>query len=216
MRLRLLFAALAALLSVPAGAHAITITPGPNTVSTARFNLDFGNSLSERVDTLMWKTSGGTFTPNLTSNAGDFCGDTDPPSREWWGESYNTVDGGFALVAATSRGTWAKLGTSQVRIKDSMDPACAGYTPTVPITTTYAFTDGEPYASTIKVQRKYGFTAATPALNGDLRAYVPRLPIGTYNQVVWPNAGNTALNTTATCGTACPSSDWNGTWMALD
>src|SRR4051795_1679006 len=139
MRLRLLFAALAVLLLVPAGAHAITITPGANTVSTARFNLDFGNSLVERIDTLQWKASGGSFTPNLTANNGDFCGDTDSPSREWWGESYSTTDGGFATVAATSRGTWAKAGTTMVKIKDSMDPACTGFSPVVPVTTTYAF-----------------------------------------------------------------------------
>jgi hypothetical protein len=217
MRLRLLpLAASFAVLLAPAAAQAVTITPGANTVTTSRFNLDFGNSLSERIDTLSWKQSNGAFTPNLTANGGDFCGDTDSPSREWWGESYSTTDGGFSLVAATSRGSWAKLGTTQVRNKDSMDPACAGYSPTVPITTTYAFTDGEPYASTIKVQRKYGFTKTTPTLNGPFRPYVPRLPIGTYDQVVWPNAADTALNTSFTCGTACGSSDWDGTWMALD
>src|SRR3954451_13677556 len=73
LRWGVLWMALLAIAGAPAAARAaITISPGADTVSTSRLDLDFGNGGGnvERLDTIQWRDSGNAQSANLVANSG--------------------------------------------------------------------------------------------------------------------------------------------------
>lgn len=218
-RRRLLLATAAIAWAVVPGSAtaAISLTPGTNVASTSEFTFDFGNDPGvaggtgnvERVDTLSW--NGGS---NLAANGnGSSCG---APS-EFWGQSYADADGvAPGPVVAGTVGTWTPIGERTIELQSSAPPACSGSDPTIPVRTRYSFFDTGNAANMVRVERRWNFNAAHPNFSAHgLRAYVPRLNAGTYNQVIHPNAAGNALVTESTAGPSYKT-DWNGTWLALN
>lgn len=227
----LLLGMLAALaLSAPVQA-AITVTPGPNTVATPHLFLDFGGTGdtlggapitvadTERLDVLKWSGSaGGSLGSNLVAQslgnrASGLCGGD---INENWGMSYGYNDGNPpAPVAAGANGTFTPLGTRTVQMDTDRATACSSYA-SLPVRTRYTFWDGGANADMIRIERTWGFTALSPNFGTPaLRAYVPRLPLGTYNQVIVPRANGTL----AVGGPSPTASDptggaWRGDWLA--
>ncbi len=207
----------------PSASAAITFTQPENSVSTPRFELDFANSTfePERVDSVKWRGSAGTLGPNLVANGGTGCNGAG--IREFWGQSYGDTD--FATpnpVVSGVIGTWSPVSGRTLELNTSTPTACSGDTVATPVRTRYSFYDTGSTADMIRVERRWSFSAANPTYNGvGMRAYTPRLPSGTYNQVVHPNEAGTALVTDGLgcnggCGTGAADDDWNGTWLAFN
>ena len=193
-----------------AHAGAVTITPGANTVAAARIAMDFGpadaTQSPERVDSLVWTDSSNVLSANLATQGGGTCGD----AQEFFGQSYGSA-GGF--VVAGSIGTWAAASSDTVQI-DTTNASCGAQTP---IRTTFRFFDAAPAYNQMVMTRRWDFTSQHPS--GDIRAYVPRLPIGTYSETLYPSNGpNPTLKTAdpGVCGGGCVVGDWDGTWFALN
>jgi hypothetical protein len=189
-----------------------------HTVSTSKFHIQFGNSTTnppndpERIDSLTWKNSSGTVSGNLAVQGGTYC-TTD--AREWWGQSYGSVEGQQPyLIVGGSAGTWKSPAAGQVVIKTNTPATCATH---IPMTTTYTFFGSGPHANEIKVVRSVPFGThpyANPSQEG-LRIYVPRLSVVTYNQVLYPDS-NHKLVVSGVCDNCTPlgSSAWGGGWFA--
>jgi len=216
--LRHVVAAIVVLIVLPASASAaITLTAGANTVSTPKFELDFDDGAGnvERLTTLQWRSGAGTLGTDL-ANEGGAGGAPCSGFTEFWGQSYATQD--FAPpgpVVAGTTGAWIAAGTRTVEINGSAPTVCSGANPIIPVRTRYTFFDGGDAANMIRFERRFSFPIGSPVYGAiNLRAFVPRLPIGTYGQVVYPNTGGT-LTTTGTAGPSL-SSNWNGTWVALN
>lgn len=215
------------LLALPAGASgAITLTPGTNTATTPYLELDFGNDAGvsggdanvERVDSLKWRNSAGTLGPNLTApGLAGFCPTGTGPGH-FWGQSYADHDGGSpAPVMAGSVGNWTPVGERTVELESVAPTACSGSTPVIPVQTRYTFFESLAKRNVIRVDRTWEFGPDHPEFAGThgLRAYVPRLAIATYSQVVYPNAASNGLITTSGVGITF-STDWNNKWVALN
>ena len=205
-----------------AGATAVTIDTSNHTVTTSKFVVQFGNATTnppddpERIDSIKWTDSSGTRTANLAAEGGGSCGDV----REWWGESYGTVIGQPPfLVAGGSTGTWSSPSPNEVQIQSgsSPDPTCSTTRPQIPITTAYTFYDSGPGVNEIRVERRVPFDTHPLSLPGGagLRVYVPRLPIGVYNTLLYPDAHGDATSA-AVCDDCAPvgADVWGGGWFA--
>lgn len=216
------------LLLLPGSASAaITLSEGPNTVSTPRFELNFGDTLGapgdngrvERVDGVRWKNSAGTLGANITApGLSAFCGGSGP--GHFWGQSFADHDGGSPVpVMDSSFGDWKPAGSRTVELNTVISTGVCAHTPTIPVRTRYSFYDSAGAdGSIIRVERRWAFAAGH--LNQyvgthGLRAYVPRVPVGTYDQVIYPKANETGLITTSSAGPAF-STDWNSKWVALN
>src|SRR3954453_23567525 len=201
--------ALVLALTLAAQAAAVTITTSPKTVTAARVAMEFTASNPndpERVTSLKWTDSDGVQTANLAASGGSSCGEP----VEFFGQSYGSA-GGF--VVAGSAGTWTSPATATVQA-DSTTGGCGA---NVPIRTTYTFYDAAPAYNQVALTRRFDFTSAHPS--GDIRAYVPRLDIGTYSETLYPSNGATPTLKTSSpgnCGSGCIVADWNGTWFALN
>jgi len=197
---------------------AVTINTTTHTVTTSKFAIQFGNSTThkpnnpERIDSLTWKNSKGVRSANLVASGGTYCnGDV----LEFWGQSYGSVVGQQPfLVVGGSAGSWTSPAANQVLIKTNTSTTCGTH---IPVTTTYTFFDPGTQVNEIKVVRKIPFGThhyANPSQEG-LRAYVPRLPAGTYNQVLYPDSTG-KLVVSGLCDNCAPlgSSAWAGGWFA--
>ena len=203
--------------AAPTAMASITLTEGNNTVSTSKFevNFDDGAGNVERLTGLQWRDSDGTLTGDLANEGGNG-GAPCTGATEFWGESYATQD--FAPpgpVVAGNTGTWIASGGRTVEIQDSAPTACSGAPSVIPIETRYTFFDSGSAANMIRFDRSFFFPAiADPYGTINLRTFVPRLPVASYGQVIYPNTGGT-LTTTGTSGPSL-STDWAGTWVALN
>lgn len=143
----------------PAGA-AITFTTGSNTVSTPRFELDFGDANVEWLG-LRWRDPGiGGLSGELAGSGGPgpACAPSDPV--ETWGQAYGDSNTAPVLVAAGTRGTWRPVGGRTVQIDSSVANACWNGTVEVPVRTRYTFYEGAG-ENKIRVERRFGFGAQT-------------------------------------------------------
>ena len=213
---------------LPASASAaVTFTEGTNTVTTPRFELNFGNAIGvsggdgnvERLDELKWRDSANVLGGDIASGGGfGVGGGSCPGDVEFWGQSYGDDDGDPpGPVVAGTVGDWVPIGARTLELRTTTPTVCSGSNPTIPVRTRYSFYDSSAaVGSMIRVERRFGFGAGFPEFPGThgLRAYVPRLPAGTYNQVIYPNAAGSALNTSSTA--LAWRTDWNQTWVALD
>jgi hypothetical protein len=196
---------------------ALASTTG-GTLTGGSVSLKFGNPGGnvEFVNKLVWTDSSGIKSPNLAASGGTTsCGDP----LEFFGQSYGAPEGtGPIPVIDGTRGTWALKAPTKASIKDSVS-AC-GNSSTTPVHTTYTvYPKADVRHNEVEISRSFGFTPATPVFTTTgVRPYVPRLPIASYPNVIFPNAAGTALNTVdaTTCANDCFQSDWNGTWFADD
>src|SRR5262249_12330501 len=156
------------------------------------------------VTNLVWTRSNSTQTGNLVANGGGApCGDP----VEFFGESYAAPEGITepAQVADGSRGTF-KSKSTKAKIK-SQFTGC-GHTGFDKVATKYTVSpETSASRNEIAITRKLGFKKDTGVISSmvGVRPYVPRLPVSTYNTVLFPNAANTALNTAfaSSCGGDC-------------
>jgi hypothetical protein len=207
-------ALVAALVQATGAAGAITLNPGADTVSTSRFELAFGPPNVERLDTVRWRDSGGNLSANLALNSGTGCGGGDPADQ--WGRA-DSIAGMPAPVGSGSAGTWGPRATRTVQVDSSRPPLCTGDTTVTPIRTRYTFFDSGAAASKVRVERRFSFSAATPDYqSASFRAYVPELPVNPYSQVIHPNQAGGALVTDQASNPPDTTSNWNGTWLALN
>lgn len=99
-------------------------------------------------------------------------------------------------------------------IKTNTSTTCGTH---IPVTTTYTFFGSGPHVNEIKLVRKVPFSThhyANASQEG-LRIYVPRLPVGAYNQVLYPDSTG-KLVVSGVCDNCTPlgSSAWGGAWFA--
>jgi hypothetical protein len=193
-----------------------------HTLANARLSFVFGSDAhgyttndADRVDAITWLNSGGTPVTNYVTSGGPLhCGDP----QEFFGEAYgDTGDTGVPLpnavvggVTSTWSGTGKKRGTATIASLTSCDETLDATT-----TTTYQMSAKATLVSTLRITRSFTFSAS-PA-SGNLRVYVPRLPLGTYPYVLAPDAGGTVQTYNANnCPLNCVVTDWNAKWFADD
>jgi hypothetical protein len=193
-------------------------------VVTPKFEWDFGNQGSdvEWVEAVKWKGGGsGVFGPNLAASSGVAGGGCGGAPNEFWGQSYGNADSqGPGPVIAASRGSWDPRGHRTVEIGSIAPEACSGDTPPIPVRTRYTFFDEGASANTVRLERRWSFSPLQePYAVQGMRAYVPRLSAGTYNQEIYPKDDGT-LVTEGLCDvcirTGSLANDWNQTWVAIN
>jgi hypothetical protein len=215
--LGLVLATCGAALMCGSAAAQISFTEGADTVTTPKFALNFGDGSGnvERMEGLEWRNSEGTLSGNLAASGGGSCGD---PS-EFWGESYGNADGfGPGPVVGGSRGTWVPRGHRTVEISASAPTNCSGDEPPVPVRTRYTFFDTGSAANKIRIERRWSFAANQKVTNPaqGMRAYVPRLPVGTYNEEIHPDSSGEELAATEGVCNVCVTTNWDQTWVAVN
>src|SRR5262245_31465358 len=190
-------AACLALVAPSRAVAAIVLTPGANTASTSRVEVDFGSPNVERVDSVRWRNSDGILGPNLVAAGGAPPACTANEPLEAWGQAYGTTPPYLpAPVAAGSSGTWEPKGTRTVEILSAVPFDCFHDGPTA-VRTRYTFFDAGPAASMVKIERRFDFAADAPDYTTEgLRPYVVRL--SSTSQMIFPNAAGTALVVTGT------------------
>jgi hypothetical protein len=213
-------AALSAAVLLPAGAAqaVIVISPGANTASTPRLDLDFSDTNPERVNSVKWRDSNGNVGANLAAAAGGPAGGCDPENtQDFWGES-NTIGGAPQPVGPGNAGPWTARGGRTVEIASSRPMPCTGDTTVTPVRTRYTFFNVGDTASKVRVERTFSFAATNPGAYGaaSMRAYIPRMPLAQYSQVLHPDAAGTALVTDSSPLVPAAATSWNGTWLALN
>jgi hypothetical protein len=216
LRLLAFCSALAATLclGVSPAAAAISFSDGADTVTTPKFEWNFGNAGDnpEQVEGLKWRDSTETLGPNIAASGSGYCDDP----GEFWGQSYGNADGqGPGPVVAGSRGDWVQRGRRSLEINSLSPTPCSGDEPPVPVRTRYTFFDEGAAANMVRVERRFSFAPTQEAyVVQGVRAYVPRLPAGTYNQEIYPE-GDGDLVTVGLCD-VCIRTDWNDSWVALN
>ena len=165
---------------------------------------------SDRVDSIAWIQSNGVSTGNLAANGGPgHCNDP----QEFFGEAYGEGGAGRPyLVIAGDTAKWtgktALKGVTKVLTSKVCDNTFDGVTASA-----YTLTKSAARVNQLTVTRTFTFKAANTS--GNLRAYVPRLPLGSYASVFWPNAaGIIQTGNAGGCSGGCEIDDWNGTWFA--
>jgi hypothetical protein len=213
--LRTLLATSLALFGPGWAAATITLSPGDNTVSTSRLELDFGAPTVERVDSVQWVNSDGMLGANLVAAGGAPPACTTDDVLEAWGQAYgSTHPHRPVLVAAGATGTWTVKGQRTVEIESSVPFDCFSDGPT-PVRTRYTFFDDGPTANQVRIERRFDFGPGSPDYTTEgLRPYVVRL--SSTSQMLFPDATGTTLVTAATSGEGTITDDWDGTWLALD
>jgi hypothetical protein len=187
-----------------------------STVETPHLQWEFGGESGnvEWVKSLKWRSSAlGVFGSNLATAGGGACGEP----AEFFAESYPNQDGtGPDPVVAGQRGSWTPASNRTVLIDSVSRNACSGNNPEIPVRTRYTFFDEGPAANTVRMERRISF--APDQLRNDavqgMRFYVPRLPGGTYDQVIYPE-DETTLKTIGDGGPEAHK-NWNQTWMAIN
>ena len=199
--------------SGPAGATVGRIAKA-HVLKSTRLTVTLDSTDPERVIGLTWKDSNGKVTGNLIAEGGPAqC--TDP--IEFFGQSYGAPEG--TLPIPVVGGHLAKFsGTKTSGTISSKPKDCFG-NPQMPVTTAWTMFTGT-QASEAKISRTLGFDETTPLFNDlGVRPYVPRLHIGDFVDVIYPNGAGTATTTANAggCGGDCfvaKGADWNGKWFA--
>jgi hypothetical protein len=179
----------------------------------SRITLGFDASNGEWVNDLKWLDSAGMLTENLAAWGGS---STCSEPSEFFGESYGAPEGTTpGVVVAGSRATRSTCGLDVLL---ASTPNNCTDAPQLPWTTEYHFYSGAK-ASQLRVTRSFGFDENTPKYTGvGLRPWQARVPLGTFGNVIYPNAASTAV--TRVGALSCPgdclydTAQWNGQWFA--
>lgn len=212
-------AAQAAALVVATGACA-----AGHVIVGSRLSVDFADPATgwtttdaDRVDAIDWINSSGAHVSNFVSNGGPLhCNDP----QEFFGQAYGEPEGTSPLmIFGGSVSTWKSTKSSSGSTKTTV-AKCPDFGPPSALTAShYQVFGSKSKSNEMLVTRRFLFGANTPLFSGKgLRGYVPRLPIGVYNQVLIPNAAGTGINVVDArgCGGDCEITDWNGRWFADD
>jgi hypothetical protein len=216
-------------LSIFAGicfAGALASTPAladGHTLSNSRLSITFGSSANgyttddaDRVDAISWINSDGATVSNYVTSGGPLHCDGDP--QEFFGEAYgDNGDEGVPLPHAVTpgvisawKGAKPTAGKTAISSLETCDDTLDART-----NTSYALTTKAKSINGLKIARTFKFSKKTAT--GNMRAYVARLPLGTYPFVLAPNAAGVIQTYNANnCPLNCTVTDWNGTWMADD
>jgi hypothetical protein len=207
----------AALLAGMGAAHA-----AGHVLSNSRLSITFGDTAvfpfddPDRVDAITWKDSNGNPRSNYVANGGPLhCGDP----QEYFGQSYGEPEGTLPyMIIGGLVDTWTGTGALKGNTATSLTGFC-DTGPNAKTKTTYKLFTGAGEISEMEVTRNFLFNASTPVFNAHgLRAYVVRVPMGSYPTVLVPNAAGTAINSfnAGNCGGDCEVTDWNQRWFADD
>jgi hypothetical protein len=192
------------------------------TLQNARLTIVFGSTANayttqdkDRVDAVSWVNSAAATVSNyVTSGGPQHCGDP----QEFFGEAYgdngdtgvprpHAVIGG--ITAKWSNGS-ATAGTASVKSLTSCDE-----TLDMKSVTKYALSTQPDKINSLSIVRT--FKSPQKVTSGNIRAYVPRLPLGVYPFVLAPNAAGVMQTYNAnSCPLNCTETDWNGKWFADD
>ncbi len=193
-------------------ALAFSHAAGASTLANGRITVVFAQPPNttdhDRVDSISWIDSSGASTGNLAANGGDRCGDV----AEFFGDSYGTNEPS-ALIAvfagSVSKAVVSKAGLYMATTTNGQ--TC--FTDNIVATSKYVLVKTAGRVNAMKIQRTFSFDAGQTIAEEDLRAYVPRLPIGQFPNVLVPDASG-KVQTLQTCDTACEVTSWNGIWFA--
>ncbi len=193
-----------------------------HTLANARLSFTFGDTAvhafsdADRVDAITWIDSGSVPRSNYVASGGpSHCGDP----QEYFGQAYGEPEGTFPLMVF---GGVVDQWTGTTALKGKAATSLTGFCDTAPSAVTktnYKLSTSAGQINEIQVTRNFLFTASTPVFSGHgLRAYVPRVPLSAYPNVLVPNAAGTAVNAFGAggCGGDCEVTDWNGRWFADD
>ncbi|HTT97560.1 MAG TPA: hypothetical protein VMF58_05885 [Rhizomicrobium sp.] len=206
-------------------AGALAATPAladGHTLSNSRLSITFGSSLngygttdSDRVDAISWINSDGATVSNYVTSGGPMhCGDP----QEFFGEAYgDNGDEGVPLPHAVTPGVTSKwkgakptAGKTTISSLETCDDTLDAKT-----TTNYQIYGKKQAVNSMRIIRTFKFSRKTST--GNMRVYVPRLPLGTYATVLAPNAAGVIQSyNVGNCPLNCTITDWNGNWMADD
>jgi hypothetical protein len=184
-----------------------------DTVAT-RISIAFDANNAERVTGLTWVDSTNTKIANVAAQGGaSRCNDF----SEFFGESYGAPEGTTPNVIVAGSLSTAQFCGSDFLIKST--PIDCGGLAQIPTQTEYHFYEGAK-ASQMRVTRSIGFNADTPVYTGTgVRVWQPRVVLATFDNVIYPNAAETAVTKTAT--QSCPGdcliptgATWSGRWFA--
>jgi hypothetical protein len=212
-----------ALLPTAADAQGIVLTGGTLSLDFADGTIGGNSTTIDRLDKLTWSGGSGALAgQNLVSNSGPGSCSGDP--AEFWGQSYGEPEGTDPLIIFSGSSATASnvTTTSMTSTTTGMISCSCGNESQAgaPAITVYnVFPAGDPNVNEMRVSRTIQFSSTTPVFNTNgVRGYVARLPIGTYNTVLIPNAAGTAINTVqaGSCPGDCEITDWNGKWFADD
>ena len=193
-----------------------------HTLQNSRLTILFGSDTNgyttndaDRVDAIAWVNSAGAAVTNLVTSGGALhCGDP----QEFFGEAYgdsgdigvprpNAVIGG---VISKWTGKLPTTGKTAIKSLQTCDETLDATT-----VSHYALSSNSGLINTLKITRSFTFSADPSS--GNLRAYVPRLPLGSYPNVLAPNAAGVVQTYQASaCPLNCAVTDWNGKWFADD
>lgn len=189
-----------------------SVDPSNRTAIVGPFVVRWSLANPEAITYLSWNNS-----VNLTNSWGPHPNCPTGGLSMYFGNAWNTNnDVQFASpVGWGGAGQWAAHGSVGVDIASAAS-GCFG-TSGVPVTTSYGFFGTDAASGRIQVERRFDF-GTTPFAHG-LRPFIPRLyPLDRYTEVLFPNAGGTALLTRhgADCGLGCQILEWGGTWFAIN
>jgi hypothetical protein len=201
------------------------VADGGHTLQNARLTILFGSTANgygtndaDRVDAISWVNSSGTAITNYVTSGGPLhCGDP----QEFFGEAYGdygtTGDTGVPTPNAVVPGvtsTWVGTGALKGTTKIGTFVGCDGPLDARTKTQYTLFTQPG-LVNSLKIVRSLTFARHPSA--GNIRAYVPRLPLGVYPVVYAPDASGVVQTYNANnCPLNCTETNWNGVWMADD
>lgn len=180
----------------------------PRTVTTRAFTVAWSPANPEEILFLSWNGS-----PNLTNSSPHLeypCGG----DSEFFGNSWGDNPGYVSPVGWGTTGQWSARGSTRVSI-DSSASGCYG-TSGIPVATRYQFFPQGVTQDQFLVQRKFSF-GSTP-FDYTFRPYIPRLHVGNFHTILYPDATGTNLvivEDAGVCGYGCTVTDWNASWFAL-
>jgi hypothetical protein len=180
----------------------------PHTVTTLAFTVAWSPVNPEEILFLSWNGS-----PNLTNSSPHLeypCGG----DSEFFGNSWGDEPGYVSPVGWGTSGQWSARGSTRVSI-DSSASGCYG-TSGIPVATSYQFFPQGVTQNQFLVQRRFSF-GSTP-FDYTFRPYIPRLHVGNFSTILYPDATGTNLvvvDDTGACGYGCLITDWNASWFAL-
>ena len=174
--------------------------------------IDFAANDPERVTSLKWIETPSLTTGNLAAQGGaGACSDP----IEYFGQAYGAEGTLPAPVVAGHVATLVRCAYDATITGAAADcTAAAQY----PVTTQYHWYSGA-QANQVRVTRTFKLTGTPSYPQGILRAYVARLPVGAFSDIIYPNQANTAITTSSilSCASDClvnVGATWSGRWFA--
>jgi hypothetical protein len=208
---------LAILLALAAGVRAPPVWAAAHVLDNGRVHVAFADPASgfttkdaDRVDGFSWIDSNGVNTGNLVANGGPLhCNDP----QEYFGQAYGEAGSAHPfLVFGGDTASWNSSSALSGKTKVNTAKVC-DFVPDGGTHTSYTLSTQAGRINEMTVVRTFTFAAVNS--DGNIRAYVPRLPSSGYSTVYWRNAaGVEQTGNVGGCAGGCEISDWDGVWFA--